>query len=115
MVVFNKMNTEEKIKKVINDGYIIADKITRAKSDEELNALSDEIDAYTNFVNTEFGKIDDFSNTAERYNDLVFYCRMAVKEKSDHIEYYTKRPNETSSGILDFLEFLDSREWLNGY
>lgn len=33
------MNTEEKIKKVINDGYIIADKITRAKSDEELNAL----------------------------------------------------------------------------
>ena len=55
------MNTEEKIKKVINDGYIIADKITRAKSDEELNALSDEIDAYTNFVNTEFGKIDVFS------------------------------------------------------
>ena len=107
------MDIEEKIKKVINDGYIIANKITTAKSDEELNALSDEVDIYTNFVDTEFGNIEEFSDIAEKYNDLTFYCNMAIKEKSDHMKYYVQHPNEANSGVLDFLEFLDSKEWLN--
>lgn len=38
-----------------------------------------------------------------------FYLRMAVEEKEDHIDYYNSHPDEVSSGVLDFLNYLESR------
>lgn len=37
---------------------------------------------------------------------------MAIKEKEEHLEYYKKHRDITSNGILDFLDYLNSKEWL---
>ena len=33
-------------------------------------------------------------------------------KKRDHLDYYNAHPEITSDGVLDFLDFLDSKKWL---
>lgn len=33
-------------------------------------------------------------------------------KKRDHLEYYNAHPEVISDGVLDFLDFLDSKKWL---
>ena len=35
---------------------------------------------------------------------------MAVNEKSDNLEYYNAHPEETASGVEDFLDYLKINE-----
>ena len=37
---------------------------------------------------------------------------MAANEKSDNLEYYNAHPEETASGVEDFLDYLKSMKWL---
>ena len=77
------------IEKAVSDGRIIADKISRTKSLDELDALSAEIEEYSDFVNENFGVFNEIFAKREKFSDLAFYIHMAVKEKEDHIEYYS--------------------------
>lgn len=107
------MNREEKIKKVIRDSHNIADKILKANTMMALQSLIPEIETYSNFVNQEFGDLDEFSeDPLEKYSELTFYCHMALEEKTDRLEYYAEHPEEISQGVSDFLNYLDSRKWL---
>lgn len=106
------MNREEKIKKVIRDSHNIADKILKANTMIALQSLIPEIKTYSDFVNQEFGDLDELEGPLEKYSELTFYCHMALEEKTDHLEYYAERPKEISQGVSDFLNYLDSRKWL---
>ena len=107
------MNKEEKIKKVIRDSHNIADKILKANTMMALQSLIPEIETYSDFVNQEFGDLDEFSeDPLEKYSELTFYCHMALEDKTDHLEYYAGHPEEVSQGVSDFLNYLDSRKWL---
>ena len=106
--------TTNVIDKIISDGQLLADKITKAKTINELEALSTELDEYSEKANDNFGIIDEFSEQLdEKYCDLTFYLYMAREEKEDHLEYYASHPDVISDGVLDFLHYLHSKEWVN--
>lgn len=107
------MNREEKIKKAIRDSRNITDKIFKANTMMALQSLIPEIETYSDFVNQEFGDLDEFSeDPLEKYSELTFYCYMALEEKTDHLKYYAEHPEEISQGVSDFLNYLDSRKWI---
>ena len=97
---------------VIKQGENLANKINLAKTTTQLDILYEEVENYTNFINNEFGIIDDFSEKNEKYCELSFYAYMAANEKSDNLEYYNAHPEETASGVEDFLDYLKSMKWL---
>ena len=97
---------------VIKQGENLANKINLAKTTTQLDILYTEVENYTNFINNEFGIIDDFSEKNEKYCELSFYAYMAANEKSDNLEYYNAHPEETASGVEDFLKYLKSMKWL---
>ena len=96
----------------IKQGENLANKINLAKTTAQLDILYKEVENYTNFINNEFGIIDDFSEKNEKYCELSFYAYMAVNEKSDNLEYYIIHPEEMASGVEDFLDYLKSMKWL---
>ena len=96
----------------IKQGKNLANKINLAKTTIQLDILYKEVENYTNFINNEFGIIDDFSEKNEKYCELSFYAYMAVNEKSDNLEYYNAHPELTSDGVLDFLDYLESMKWI---
>lgn len=107
------MNVDEKlVEKVIKDGHAVADKIRNAKTLSEIDALSDEIEQYSDFVNENFGILDDFDETGEKYCELTFYIHMAAETKNDHLHYYTGNTNMGNEGVDDFDSYLESKEWL---
>ena len=100
------------IESTIKQGKNLANKINLAKTTAQLDTLYKEVENYTNFINNEFGIIDDFSEKNEKYCELSFYAYMAVNEKSDNLEYYNAHPEEMASGVEDFLDYLESMKWL---
>ena len=96
----------------IKQGESLANKINLAKTTAQLDILYKEVEKYTNFINSEFGIIDDFSEKNEKYCELSFYAYMAVNEKSDNLEYYIVNPEEMASGVEDFLDYLKSMKWI---
>ena len=100
------------VESAIKQGENLANKINLAKTTAQLDILYKEVENYTNFINNEFGIIDDFSEKNEKYCELSFYAYMAVSEKSDNLEYYNAYPEETASGVEDFLDYLKSMKWL---
>lgn len=100
------------IESAIKQGENLANKINLAKTTAQLDILYKEVEKYTNFINNEFGIIDDFSEKNEKYCELSFYAYMAVNEKSDNLEYYNAHPEEMASGVEDFLDYLKSMKWL---
>ena len=100
------------IELAVKQGESLANKINLAKTTTQLDILYKEVENYTNFINNEFGIIDDFSEKNEKYCELSFYAYMAVNEKSDNLEYYIIHPEETASGVEDFLDYLKSMKWL---
>lgn len=107
------MDKKELIQKAIDDGNSIAKKIDDAKTLGELEELSNEIDKYSNFVNENFGIVDEFAeHENEKICELSFYVCMAVEEKGDHLEYYNLHQSQISNGVLDFLDYLNSKKWI---
>ena len=100
------------VESAIKQGENLANKINLAKTTTQLDILYKEVEYYTNFINNEFGIIDDFSEKNEKYCELSFYAYMAANEKSDNLEYYNTHPEETASGVEDFLDYLESMKWL---
>ena len=96
----------------IKQGKNLANKINLAKTTIQLDILYKEVENYTNFINNEFGIIDDFSEKNKKYCELSFYAHMAVNERSDNLEYYNAHPELTSDGVLDFLDYLESMKWI---
>lgn len=101
------------INSIIDSGHEIAMKLQEAKTLSDIDALKNDVDSYSDYVNNQVGFVDEFADDGdEKYSDISFYLMMAVKEKEEHIDYYNKHPEEISDGILDFEEYLDSKEWL---
>ena len=100
------------IESAIKRGENLANKINLAKTTAQLDILYKEVENYTNFIDNEFGIIDDFSEKNEKYCELSFYAYMAVNEKNDNLEYYNVHPEEMASGVEDFLDYLKSMKWL---
>lgn len=107
-----KLMNSNAIELVVKQGESLANKINLAKTTTQLDTLYKEVENYTNFINNEFGIIDDFSEKNEKYCELSFYAYMAVNEKSDNLEYYIVHPEEMASGVEDFLDYLKSMKWL---
>ncbi len=104
---------EEPIERAIKEGHEIAHKIQSAKTISEIDRLSDEVEKYCDFVNENFGIVDEFAEDKnEKYSDLAFYLYMAIEEKGLHLDYYNLHPNETNNGVSDFLNYLESKTWL---
>lgn len=109
--ILKTMNSNA-VESAIKQGENLANKINLAKTTTQLDILYKEVENYTNFINNEFGIIDDFSEKNEKYCELSFYAYMAANEKSDNLEYYNTHPEETASGVEDFLDYLESMKWL---
>ena len=109
--ILKSMNSNA-IELAVKQGESLANKINLAKTTTQLDTLYKEVENYTNFINNEFGIIDDFSEKNEKYCELSFYAYMAVNEKSDNLEYYNVHPEEMASGVEDFLDYLKSMKWL---
>jgi hypothetical protein len=107
-----KLMNSNAIELAVKQGESLANKINLAKTTTQLDTLYKEVENYTNFINNEFGIIDDFSEKNEKYCELSFYAHMAVNEKSDNLEYYIVHPEEMASGVEDFLDYLKSMKWL---
>ena len=100
------------VESAIKQGKNLANKINLAKTTAQLDILYKEVEKYTNFIDNEFGIIDDFSEKNERCCELSFYAYMAANEKNDNLEYYNAHPEEMASGVEDFLDYLESMKWL---
>ncbi|MDO5475219.1 MAG: hypothetical protein Q4F61_02420 [Candidatus Saccharibacteria bacterium] len=72
---------ERLIDKAIKNGHAISYKIRNAKTIDEVKELSSEIEEYSDFVNENFGTLDEFSEDGEKYCELDFYVHMAVETK----------------------------------
>ena len=107
-----KLMNSNAIELAVKQGESVANKINLAKTTTQLDTLYKEVENYTNFINNEFGIIDDFSEKNEKYCELSFYAYMTVNEKSDNLEYYNAHPEEMASGVEDFLDYLESMKWL---
>lgn len=105
------MIDDRMVDRVLKEGFLIAKKIQETDDISSSGPLLIEIEKYCDFVNENFGVVDDFSEN-KKYCDIDFYIHMAIKEKEEHLEYYKKRRDITSNGILDFLDYLNSKEWL---
>ena len=105
------MIDDRMVDRVLKEGFLIAKKIQETDDISSSGPLLIEIEKYCDFVNENFGVVDDFSEN-KKYCDIDFYIHMAIKEKEEHLEYYKKHGDITSNGILDFLDYLNSKEWL---
>lgn len=100
------------IEKAIRDGKKLANEIQLAVSEPQLDELENKIEEYSNFLDDNFSYSNDSLPEDNRFCELSFYIYMALNEKRDHLEYYNAHPAVTSDGVLDFLDFLDSKKWL---
>ena len=103
------MDASEKVKEVVENGHSIAEKIKNASSVSDIDALSEEIEKYCDFVNENFGIIDDFG---EKTCELSFMLYMAAEEKARQIEYYPDKNEAGNEDILDFEKMLESKNWI---
>ena len=105
---------KEEIERAILEGHIIAKKIREASSISDTDNLSEEVDNYCDFVDNNFGQIDDFSENDELFCDLSFYLRMALETKERHLsENISSVPDYGNEGVDTFERFLDSKQWAN--
>lgn len=96
----------------IRDGVKLADEIKSATTESQLDGLENKVEKYTIFLDDNFSYSNDSLPEDDRFCELSFYIYMALNEKRDHLEYYNAHPDVTSDGVLDFLDFLDSKKWL---
>ncbi|MBF1035306.1 MAG: hypothetical protein HXL12_01245 [Candidatus Nanosynbacter sp.] len=96
----------------IRDGIKLADEIKSATTESQLDELENKIEKYTIFLDNNFSYSNDSLPEDNRFCELSFYIYMALNEKRDHLDYYNANPEITSDGVLDFLDFLDSKKWL---
>lgn len=96
----------------IRDGIKLADEIKSATTESQLDELENKIEKYTIFLDDNFSYSNDSLPEDNRFCELSFYIYMALNEKRDYLEYYNAHPEVTSDGVLDFLDFLDSKKWL---
>lgn len=96
----------------IRDGIKLANEIKSATTELQLDELENKIKKYTIFLDDNFSYSNDSLPEDNRFCELSFYIYMALNEKRDHLEYYNAHPEITSDGVLDFLDFLDSKNWL---
>lgn len=95
------------IETALKTGHKLAEKIKSAKTVQELKSLNPELEQYCDFLNKNFGEIDEFDANDEKYCQLSFYIFMAVESKISHLSY----GNDDNSGVDDFLTYLNSKEW----
>ena len=96
----------------IRDGMKLAEKIKSATTESQLDELENKVEKYTIFLDDNFSYSNDSLPEDDRFCELSFYIYMALNEKRDHLEYYNAHPEVISDGVLDFLDFLDSKKWL---
>ena len=96
----------------IRDGIKLANEIKSATTESQLDELENKVEKYTIFLDDNFSYSNDSLPEDNRFCELSFYIYMALNEKRDHLEYYNAHPAVTSDGVLDFLDFLDSKKWL---
>ena len=96
----------------IRDGIKLANEIKSATTELQLDELENKIKKYTIFLDDNFSYSNDSLPEDNRFCELSFYIYMALNEKRDHLEYYNAHPEVISDGVLDFLDFLDSKKWL---
>lgn len=96
----------------IRDGIKLADEIKSATTESQLDELENKVEKYTIFLDDNFSYSNDSLPEDDRFCELSFYIYMTLNEKRDHLEYYNAHPEVISDGVLDFLDFLDSKKWL---
>ena len=96
----------------IRDGMKLAEKIKSATTESQLDELENKVEKYTIFLDDNFSNSNDSLPEDDRFCELSFYIYMALNKKRDHLEYYSAHPKVISDGVLDFLDFLDSKKWL---
>lgn len=103
------MNAAEKVRKAIEEGHLIANKIKNASNISTIDTLSGEIEKYCDFMNKNFGVIDDFN---EKTCALSFMLHMAAEEKARQLEYYPDKTEAGNEDVSDFENMLDSKIWI---
>ena len=101
----------EKINNAIKNGHAIAVKMRKANTYSDISALSKDIKKYCDYVNNTFGKLDELSETNERYSKLSLYLALAFETKERHMRYPHDTDDYGNEDVDVFEEYLDSKEW----
>lgn len=96
----------------IRDGIKLADEIKSATTESQLDELENKVEKYTIFLDDNFSYSNDSLPEDDRFCELSFYIYMALNEKRDHLEYYIEHSEIVSSGVVDFLDYLESMKWI---
>ena len=99
------------VEKVYNDGLTIASLIRNAANEKEADSLSGKVEDYCNFLDDNFGTIDEDAIVEEESCYLSFELYMAYDEKCTHIPYI-KNSYYGNDGVDSFVEQLYSDIWL---
>ena len=106
---------EELIEKAIKDGHKIADKIRDAKTLDGIKELSSEVEEYSDFVNENFGILDDYD---ERDCEISAFLHVAYDWKQTVLQ--SENLNKLAAKKIyeefmkQYLDFLNSKIWING-
>ncbi len=100
------------VEKAIRDGHTITTKLKKATSDEEIDLLKKEIEAYGDFVDEAFGKIDKDDVLQERNCELSLLLYLAAESKSVHMSYAPHNHKNNNYELEKFEEYLDGKSWL---
>ena len=102
------------IEKAIKDGHLIAEKIKNANSVVEIDDLTDEIEEYCDFIDENFGVVNDFDEK-DCSLTISLYVALDWRKKSLFIENKNNRMTARLSTefLRQFIEELESKSWVN--
>lgn len=100
------------VNKALRDGHTIAKKLERATSSEEIDHLEKEINDYGDFVDAEFGVIDEDDPFQEKNCELSFLLCLVTEAKTRHIYYGSSCSPNSNYEIGEFEKYLDGKSWL---
>ena len=110
------MTNREKIELTIRDGRLIADTIRNASNIQELNNAVERIEQYCDFVDKNFGILNDIDNERECSLTTSLYVALDWKKKALYPENKNNpSANQLANNYLEqFVEELDSKKWTEG-
>ena len=104
---------EELIKRAIKEGHEIAHKIQSAKTISEIDRLSDEVEKYCDFVNENFGVLNDYD---EKDCEISVFLNVAFDWKRTSLQPENignpATENLYEEFMRQYLDFLDSKVWI---
>lgn len=97
---------KDSIRYIVEEGRRLAEAIRNSKKPDDIKALRDQIEKYSDFVCEEIGEPDELDG--EKYSELSFLIYEAAETKARHLYYEYEYPeNVGNEDLEEFIKMLD--------